>query len=287
MEALKRFLDAQDSRYAGYETALKELRAGLKQSHWIWYIFPQMKGLGHSGYSNLYGISSLLEAKAYLEEPVLSARLREAVLAVVAHAGSRTADEMLGRTDALKLRSSLTLFDIVCPGDIFAEALTYLYEGKRCGRTLDIVAEEQSNYMGQTAIERHRGTKIDESVFFEMNGTEAWRYSMMCRTTIFLDCVMKGESMRKMVERYLWDRDLSAARCEAVKATLGECLLYGVNNNRYLHKDAALFNAVKAMAEGIHADDVLGMAERFDTFVSGMMSNPVTWSAMKSFVESY
>ena len=158
MEALKRFLNAQDSRYAGYETALKELRAGLKQSHWIWYIFPQMKGLGHSGYSNLYGINSLLEAKAYLEEPVLSARLREAVLAVVAHAGSKTADEMLGKTDALKLRSSLTLFDIICPDDVFAEALTYLYEGNRCRRTLDIVAEEQSNYMGQTAIGRQRGT---------------------------------------------------------------------------------------------------------------------------------
>ena len=288
MEALKRFLDAQDSRYAGYETALKELRAGLKQSHWVWYIFPQVKGLGHSGYSNLYGISSLIEAKAYLEEPVLSARLREAVLAVVAHAGSRSAEEILGRTDAMKLRSCLTLFDIVCPNDVFAEALVYLFDGTRCRSTLDIVAEEQSNYLDETAIEKLRpGTRTDESVFFEMDCEAARQYSMMCRTTILLDCVMKGASMRKMVERYLWDRDMSAARCEAVRATLEECLMYSVNNIRELHRDKVLFTAVKAVAEGIKADGVLDMADRFDSFVSGMMSNPVTCSAMESFVESY
>lgn len=288
MEALKRFLEAQDSRYAGYETALKEIKAGFKQSHWVWYIFPQMKGLGHSGYSNLYGISSLLEAKAYLEEPILSARLREALQAVVAHAGSRTAEEVLGRTDAMKLRSCLTLFDIVCPDDVFAEALVYLFDGKLCRRTLDIVAEEQSNYLGDTAIEKVRKAKgTDESVFFEMNCEEARQHSMVCRSTILLDCVMKGESMRKMVGRYLWDRDMSAERCEAVRSTLKECLLYSVNNNRELHRDKVLFNAVKGVVEGIEADEVLDMADRFDTFVSGMMSNPVTCSAMESFVESY
>ena len=287
MEGLERFLEAQDSRNSGYETAIREIKAGCKVSHWIWYIFPQMRGLGHSGFSHKYGISSLLEAKAYLEHPVLGARLREVVLAMTAHAGSKTADDVLGSTDAMKLRSCLTLFDAVSPQDIFSEALVCLYEGTRCGMTLDMIAGEQENYIGRTALERVRGTSLQERGIFEMDSEDGLHYSMMCRTTFLLDCVLKGESMRRMVQRYLWDRDLSADICESVMRTLKECLKYSVCNNRSLHKDGTLYRAALSVAESVTADNVLEMADRFDSYMKGMMSNPVTRSAMETFVESY
>ena len=123
---LQRFIDAQDGVY---EIALAELRAGSKQSHWMWFIFPQLAGLGHSPTAQYFGIASIEEARAYLEHPLLGTRLRESVEALLSHAGKRTAEQVLGPVDAMKLRSSLTLFDRISPGDIFAGALDSYYAG--------------------------------------------------------------------------------------------------------------------------------------------------------------
>lgn len=132
MEALQRFLDAQ--RF-GYETALKEMKAGEKRSHWIWYIFPQVKGLGRSPDSQFYGVVGLEEAKAYLEHPVLGKRLREITQEVLNHSGKNINSIMGSRIDAMKFKSSMTLFDAVSPSDIFAKALDTFYNGKRDQRT--------------------------------------------------------------------------------------------------------------------------------------------------------
>jgi uncharacterized protein (DUF1810 family) len=105
---LERFVAAQDDG-GTYERALRELRAGRKTSHWMWFVFPQLRALGHSDTAWFYGISGLDEAQAYLAHPVLGPRLRECVDAVVA-TPDRTAVEILGTIDALKLRSSMTLF---------------------------------------------------------------------------------------------------------------------------------------------------------------------------------
>jgi uncharacterized protein (DUF1810 family) len=123
---LGRFLDEQEQVYDG---ALDELRRGRKTGHWIWFIFPQITGLGHSAMSHRFAIASLDEAKAYLAHPVLGPRLRECVAALLA-VRDRTADEILGPLDAMKLRSSLTLFHRAAPGDpAFIEALDRLYGG--------------------------------------------------------------------------------------------------------------------------------------------------------------
>ncbi len=106
---LQRFIDAQERDYA---TALAEIKAGRKQSHWIWYIFPQLKGLGRSYHSNLYGIESRAEAEAYLAHPVLGARLREITDALLSHE-DKSAVQIFGWLDAMKVRSSMTLFDAV------------------------------------------------------------------------------------------------------------------------------------------------------------------------------
>lgn len=137
---LNRFIEAQDSSYDGYETALSEMTKGEKRNHWIWWIFPQIAGLGHSGNSRFYAISGQEEAMAYLDHPVLGSRLREITAAVMSHADDRIAVELMGwEIDAMKLKSSMTLFDLVSPNDIFAEVLDAYFDGERCGRTLRIL----------------------------------------------------------------------------------------------------------------------------------------------------
>lgn len=118
---LQRFLDAQEDMYP---VALKEIRKGGKQSHWIWYIFPQEKGLGYSYNSQFYGLDGEEEARAYLAHPVLGTRLREITRALLAHRGHRTVRQLMGsEVDVLKLHSSMQLFDKVSPDDVFAEVL--------------------------------------------------------------------------------------------------------------------------------------------------------------------
>lgn len=135
---IERFVVAQDTEYYGYEKALAEMQEGEKRTHWIWYIFPQLRGLGHSDKSYFYGIYDLAEAKEYLAHPVLGARLREVTQAVLDHAEDRLASELMGWDDC-KLKSCMTLFDKACPDDIFSDVLEYYFEGERDQRTLDIL----------------------------------------------------------------------------------------------------------------------------------------------------
>ena len=137
---LQRFIDAQDDVF---ETALTELRSGTKQSHWMWFIFPQLTGLGLSPTSQYYGVGSLDEARAYLEHPVLGPRLRDCVEALLSHAGTCTAEQILGSIDAMKLRSSMTLFDKVSPHDIFAEAIHAFFDADFDERTLALLNPQQ------------------------------------------------------------------------------------------------------------------------------------------------
>jgi uncharacterized protein (DUF1810 family) len=123
---LSRFVGAQAKDYS---CALAELRAGKKQTHWIWYVLPQLRGLGSSSMSNFYGIGSVQEADAYLAHPVLGPRLRECVAAMNA-LDALSAVQVLGQTDAAKFRSCLTLFRSVDPNDaIFSEALNKYFAG--------------------------------------------------------------------------------------------------------------------------------------------------------------
>jgi uncharacterized protein (DUF1810 family) len=124
---LQRFVDAQEDA-AIYARTLAELRAGRKQSHWIWFVFPQIAGLGSSPISRVYAISSLEEARAYLAHPLLGPRLRECCEALLAADPTLTAEQILGGIDALKLRSSMTLFHRAAPEEpIFAAVLARFY----------------------------------------------------------------------------------------------------------------------------------------------------------------
>jgi uncharacterized protein (DUF1810 family) len=125
---LQRFVAAQDSG-GTYQRAAAELRNGRKASHWMWFIFPQIAGLGYSPAAQTYAISGLEEARAYLAHPVLGARLIECA-AIVAGLSGRTAEQIFGEVDALKLRSSMTLFMHAAPGEpVFRQILDQYFSG--------------------------------------------------------------------------------------------------------------------------------------------------------------
>ena len=130
---LQRFIEAQND---SYDQALKEIRNGRKLTHWIWYIFPQIKGLGFSYNSEYYGITSLQEAKDYLENELLRKRLFKITESLLMHKG-KDIESIMGDIDAMKLKSSMTLFDAVQPGSVFGEVLDEFYGGERCRRTLE------------------------------------------------------------------------------------------------------------------------------------------------------
>ena len=135
---LERFVRAQES---DYRRALEEIAAGRKRSHWMWYIFPQFAGLGLSSTSRHYAIGSLDEARAYLAHPILGPRLIECAGATLTVEG-RSAHDIFGSPDDMKLRSSATLFALVSPEDsVFQRVLEPYFDGKRDERTLDLVVE--------------------------------------------------------------------------------------------------------------------------------------------------
>ena len=134
---IDRFLDGQ--RF-GYDCALTEIRNGHKVNHWIWYVFPQLMGLGHSPNSKYYGVDGILEAKAYLNHPVLGFRIKEISAALLENAGKDIKTIMPG-IDALKLKSSMTLFDYIRPNDIFTQVLNTFYGGERDQLTLSMLRD--------------------------------------------------------------------------------------------------------------------------------------------------
>ena len=133
---LKRFVRAQDPVYRDIQG---ELARGRKQSHWMWFVFPQVAGLGFSAMSQRYAIASRAEASAYLAHPILGPRLIECTRLVLAVEG-RTINAILGAPDDAKFRSSMTLFDAVSDEPVFDEALARYFSGKRDQATLDILA---------------------------------------------------------------------------------------------------------------------------------------------------
>jgi len=135
---LERFVDAQAP---AYDAALGELRAGTKRTHWMWFIFPQVRGLGFSPLARRYGIASLDEARAYLAHPVLGPRLHACVDAVLTHPG-RSLHAIFGSPDDLKFGSSMTLFALAdgTVENVFVRALDQFCNGRRDERTLELIA---------------------------------------------------------------------------------------------------------------------------------------------------
>lgn len=139
MYDLDRFVKAQEKMY---DIALSEIKNGKKISHFMWYIFPQLKGLGYSDISNYYGISGLEEAKEYLEDEILGNRLYNITLELL-KIDEDDPINIFGNVDALKLKSSMTLFDIVSDDEIFYDVLKKYYGGKKDERTIALLGKKK------------------------------------------------------------------------------------------------------------------------------------------------
>ena len=135
---LDRFLRAQAPVFGA---VMDELRAGQKRSHWMWFVFPQVAGLGRSETARFYALANLAEARAYLADPVLGPRLLACTQAMLAWAGKRSAKAILGETDAMKFASSMTLFEAAGGGEPFARALDALCAGRRDAATLALTGD--------------------------------------------------------------------------------------------------------------------------------------------------
>lgn len=134
--ALDHFLSAQDD--GSYDSALEEIRDGEKQGHWMWFVFPQVDGLGSSATAKKYALAGVEEARAYADHDELGERLYEATEAMLDWAGTMSARDILGPVDAMKFRSSMTLFEAACDdNDVFAQALDAFFAGERDPLTLE------------------------------------------------------------------------------------------------------------------------------------------------------
>ncbi len=141
-DRLERFIEPQEQ---DYEQALKEIRNGRKVSHWIWYIFPQLRGLGKSYMSDYYGIRDLDEAKAFLQDPYLGKHLQK-ILEALLNLDNDNATQIMGRPDDMKLKSSMTLFACADPENaVFEKVLEKFYNGHKDGRTLKMLSKKMGN----------------------------------------------------------------------------------------------------------------------------------------------
>jgi len=134
--SLERFVAAQDPVWA---QVVAELEAGRKRTHWMWFVFPQIAGLGRSETARYYAIADLAEAQAYLAHPLLGARLGECTDAMLTWAGKCDAEDILGPVDALKFKSAMTLFEAAGGAARFGQALDAFHEGERDRATLDLL----------------------------------------------------------------------------------------------------------------------------------------------------
>lgn len=138
---LQRFIEAQARAEGGIEQAMAELAAGRKRSHWMWYVFPQLRALGRSATAKVYGLENLAEAQAYARHPLLGERLRACVRLVAALPAAAQPEAVMGGIDAMKLRSCLTLFERADAGEpAYAQVLERWYDGRRCEPTLALLA---------------------------------------------------------------------------------------------------------------------------------------------------
>lgn len=189
---MKRFIDAQKR---SYRVALEEIRAGYKTSHWIWYIFPQIQGLGQSYNSQFYAIKDINEAIRYLHDETLGQRLREITSALLAVQG-RSALDILGHTDALKVKSCMTLFDFISPNDIFEKVLIKYFSDRRCISTIKKLMSEMNinealSYIGADPADFN----LTVSMFFRSPLNSIHGIDHVYRTMVA--CALIGQLLQK------------------------------------------------------------------------------------------
>ena len=201
MSSLNRIVGAQEE-HPGYEIALEEMKTGRKRTDWIWYIFPQMKGMGKGDDAEFYGIQSLFEARHYMEYEHLGDRLQEITKAVLRHDTTSIEDIMRSEEDTSVFHASMTLFDIICPGCCFNR-------------------EQEREYLyGDSAFVQSGISGYSERGFFEGGVVESDEIPTEIKLPTVLGFVLEGHSMKDMVHHYLFHKDFSHYRLSGVLSRL-------------------------------------------------------------------
>lgn len=282
---IERFVTAQD-KHGSYDMALQEIKDGRKLSHWIWFVFPQIEGLGHSRMSRKYGISSLLEAKAYWEDATLHDRMVGMTKALLRH-GDDSAEYIMGDVDAMKLRSCMTLFDIVSPHGVFSDVLDTFYDGERCEATLSRVKAELDYYNDDSAFERS-GIDVNVRGFFEQSAHEAHAYSMEQHTATLLDLMRRGDSMQDMTAYYLWYKDFMPYRVSDVELSMTnrmQMLVTDLLENTGDKEAISLLLGIYHKGDEVHG--VMEAAEYFDDALTALMQNGTTAEAVLGYIREH
>lgn len=280
---LERFVTAQDA-YDSYNIALKEIKDGRKKSHWMWYMFPQIQGLGHSIMSQKYSIKSLLEANAYLYHDILGTRLYEVMNTLPVHG---EAEDIFGELDAMKLRSCLTLFDLVSPNDIFADFLENYFNGEHCQKTLKIVSPELSYYRGDDAFTRNGINEVPRAFLEGIDGSDQLTYNNRIGT--LLDLIGRGETMRMLISRHLWNKsDFSGNRVSDIKKRLLGYMESLFQKIAYVAKDETLINEMNGTYNRyVWAEDyqLFQIADAFDEFLKDHCDDTRVKPVIDSFIK--
>jgi len=269
---LQRFIEAQDNANS-YETALQEVIDGSKNTHWIWYVFPQMRGLGHSSMAEEYGISSLLEAKAYFEDTVLHRRLIEITEALYRHNGHLSPTDIFGGLDAMKVRSCMTLFDIISPHSIFNDVLRDCYDGERCGSTIRMTRQELEKYSDHYPMNVFH---INGKSLLEIGSYEAGKTGEDVAIATLFDIRSRGYSIIDMVRGYLYETDLTDYRTGGIESTLAIYLkqialeAYGATDNSEVRR------VIKGMVGGRdpYEMSLFDLASLLDTMIYEVLHIP-------------
>jgi len=271
---LSRFISAQDQSDT-YQTAINEIRAGRKQTHWIWFVFPQIAGLGRSAISAKYSIGTILEARAFYEESTLRGRLTDAAHEVYSKRDwtGCSMDELFRELDAMKVRSCMTLFNYVEPGSIFQKVLDTCYDGIPCKLTQAIVGP-QYEWIRRPAFTEN-GLLVHEKAFMESSSYEAKEYSFEQRLGTLISLCRKGESMNQMVQHYLWSRDCSDYRMSEISSILANMLqrfFIAISN---VISDKSEIQTLKSLYQRIdESDNVLEAAHLFDDVMKELAKGP-------------
>lgn len=282
---IERFVTAQEG-HGIYDMALQEIKDGRKLSHWMWFVFPQIEGLGHSRMSRKYGISSLLEAKAYWEDDILHDRMVEMTDALLSH-GDDSAEYIMGDVDAVKLRSCMTLFDIVSPHGVFRDVLDTFYDGERCEATLSRVKAELDYYNDDSAFERN-GIDVNVRGFFEQSAHEAHYHTFEQCVATLLDLMRRGDSMQKMTAYYLWHKDFMPYRVSDVELSMTNRMQRLVTDLLENTGDKEAVNLLLGIYhKGDEVHGVMEAAEYFDDALATLMQNGTTAEAVLGYIREH
>jgi len=290
---LDRFVEAQD-RFGDFETAKQELSDGEKQSHWIWYIFPQIKGLGHSPMAQDYAIDSLFEACAYLQHPVLGARLYEISELLMDYNEGRDITHVMGsRIDAVKLKSSMTLFELAAPDCIFSRILDHFYKGERDTLTLQLLGDEPEWLMGKSAFYLNGLRQPTERAFLEGIDTGEYGTDQLLATN--LDLILRGNSMLKLCMNHLVEHNdifgtyrphdieiqLSAFIHTLFDVVLGDC------GNELSDTEALSIKRYYEQLDNSDFEYCLEVAELFDEIVKFLAGAASLRGALNNYILKY